>query len=140
MSQRPTDSLDPYRGLPILDGLRGRELRELERCGRVVHIPEGWAIIHERESPDNAYLLLEGRARVDVRREQVADLGPGDLAGEMGLVSRSPRTASVTALSPVVALVFPTADFTAVRAAAPTFADRVDAVVAERQSASGPSR
>jgi hypothetical protein len=77
MSHRPTDSLAPYRGLPILDGLRGRELRELERCGRVVHIPEGWAIIHERESPDNAYLLLEGRARVDVRREQVAERQAG---------------------------------------------------------------
>jgi CRP-like cAMP-binding protein len=133
MPKRPADSLDPYRSLPILDGLRGRELRELERCGRLVHIPQGWAIIHERESPDNAYLLLEGRARVDVRRERVAELGPGDLAGEMGLVSHRPRTASVTALEPVVALVFPTADFTTVRTAAPTFADRVDAIVAERE-------
>jgi hypothetical protein len=77
MSHRPTDSLAPYRGLPILDGLRGRELRELERCGRVVHIPEGWAIIHERESADNAYLLLEGRARVDaVVAERQAGSGP----------------------------------------------------------------
>jgi phosphoglycolate phosphatase-like HAD superfamily hydrolase len=132
MSRRHAEPIEAYRDLPIFDGLSKGEVREIFERGRFVHIPSDWSMIVESSPPDNAYLLLEGRVRVHLHRHQVAELGAGDLVGELGLVSPRLRTATVTALEPLSALVFPAADFTAVRQAVPRFAERVDAVVAER--------
>lgn len=53
------------------------------------------------------FLLLDGTARVEADGRVLEEVGPNRVIGEMALLDRSPRSASVTAMTPVVALVVP---------------------------------
>ncbi|MET3962943.1 CRP/FNR family cyclic AMP-dependent transcriptional regulator [Marmoricola sp. OAE513] len=70
-------------------------LRTLVEVGHVVKVRPGWAILAEQTTPDKAYVLLDGE--VDVRRGGV-DLEPchrGEILGELGIVRRRLRSATV---------------------------------------------
>ena len=56
-------------------------------------------------------MIIEGTASVAQDGEQINDLGPGDFFGEVALVKDTPRTATVTASSPVRALVVTAQNF-----------------------------
>ena len=105
----------PPRDLPGLQSLSDEQRDRVLQVGRVVHIPGSWSAIHDQEPADEAYLVLEGTMRVDSDGEHVADIGPGGLAGEMGLVERKLRNARVTTVGDVTALAFPRAEFQALR-------------------------
>lgn len=65
-------------------------------------IPKGTIVIREGAPADYAYLIQSGRMQVFVNtldgEVEIATLGPGQFIGEMALMSKSPRTASVRAL------------------------------------------
>jgi ABC-type bacteriocin/lantibiotic exporter with double-glycine peptidase domain/CRP-like cAMP-binding protein len=95
--------------LPAL-GLLPPELRE-RVIDRFVPVRHGFGsvIVREGDEADGLYVLASGRARVltrDDRGEEVslAALGPGDSFGEMALLERGPRTATVRASSDVLVL------------------------------------
>ena len=61
--------------------------------------------------------------------ERLVELGPGDFFGEIALVERDRRTATVTAITPVTAIVMHGRDFDAMRSGFPQIAQRIhDAV------------
>ena len=66
-------------------------------------------LIHEGEQGDAAYILVSGRCEVcklvDGKRQTLRTLGPGDVFGETAILAASCRTASVIALTEVVAVV-----------------------------------
>ena len=69
----------------------------------------GDVLVTQGEEPDGLYLIASGRVRVtgtdaDGDRILLAELGPGDVVGEIGLVLRRPATATVTASHPTIAL------------------------------------
>ena len=93
-------------------GALGAALRAFLRSGQ--HLPElqfpaGAFLLHEGDVGDEAYLLLAGRARVtrSVQGEAVfvRELGPGEVFGELALLSSRPRSATVQAITPVVVAV-----------------------------------
>ena len=84
-----------------MPGLTEEDVAVVWAKGTVVTVPAGWSMIHEHEPPDNAYLILEGRTRVTLDREKVADLGPGDFVGEIAPIAHRLRTATVTAVEPL---------------------------------------
>ncbi len=69
----------------------------------------GEVLFHERDSGDVAYLIERGAIRVSLSGGDsaviLADLGPGDLVGEMALIDSAPRTATAVALEESVLLV-----------------------------------
>ena len=79
-------------------------------------------------------MLIEGTVRVDKDGRKVADLGPGDWLGEIALLTKAPRTATVTATSPVRSLVITDRDFRQTVAEMPSIAMKVLTCVAERLS------
>jgi CRP-like cAMP-binding protein len=58
-------------------------------------------MIHERTPGDDCYILLAGRVAVFLGAEKVAELGPGELIGEVALRENKLRSATVTTLEPV---------------------------------------
>jgi serine/threonine protein kinase len=70
---------------------------------------EGEWLIREGEPGDAAYILVTGRCevfkQVKGKRESVRMVGPGDVFGETSILASTPRTASVLALTDVVAVV-----------------------------------
>jgi CRP/FNR family transcriptional regulator, cyclic AMP receptor protein len=60
-------------------------------------VPAGWSFIREGTPGDAAYLITDGTAEIIVGGKKVAEIGPGDVTGEIALASGGLRTATVTA-------------------------------------------
>lgn len=118
--------------IPGLGGLSTYTRRRLLERGRGVHIPQGWTPVHAGEPADKAYLVLEGSLRVVRGDQEVAVLGPGCLAGEMGLVDHRLRNARLTATEPVRALAWPRDAFLELRDELPDFEALVQQVAQGR--------
>jgi CRP/FNR family cyclic AMP-dependent transcriptional regulator len=62
---------------------------------------EGKTIIREGGYSNDFYVIEDGTVKVEREGEHIADLGPGDVFGEQGLLEKQARSATVTATSPV---------------------------------------
>lgn len=76
----------------------------------------GEVLIREGDAADALYLIAEGRVRVTSRRDDgtpqvLAELGRGEIVGEMALVTDEPRSATVTAVRDSLVLELPAATF-----------------------------
>jgi CRP-like cAMP-binding protein len=87
--------------VPIFSGCSKRELAIIARAAKEVSHREGTVIAREGERGIGLFLILEGRCLVTIGGKTKAKLGPGDFFGEVALLDGGPRTATVTALSPV---------------------------------------
>jgi CRP-like cAMP-binding protein len=68
-------------------------------------------LCHEGAVGRELIILLDGQASVERNDVQIAVLGPGDFIGEMSLLDGGPRTATVTALSPISTLILMSPEF-----------------------------
>lgn len=80
------------------------DLSALVEAGGRFTLPAGWPLVQEGIPADACYVLTEGTARVFSRREQIAEIGAGDLVGETTLLGGGQRTATVTSSSRVAGL------------------------------------
>jgi CRP/FNR family transcriptional regulator, cyclic AMP receptor protein len=87
--------------VPIFSGCTKRELAIIARASKEVSHKEGTVIAREGERGIGLFLILEGRCNVTIGGKTKARLGPGDFFGEVALLDGGPRTATVTAMSPV---------------------------------------
>jgi CRP-like cAMP-binding protein len=94
----PPELLD---SVPIFDGLTEQERRAVLSSMKGRTLEPGETIAVEGESGVGFFVIESGTARVSVGGEERRTLGPGDYFGEIALISRSPRSATVTADSQV---------------------------------------
>ena len=80
------------------------DLSALVEAGGRFTLPAGWPLVQEGIPADACYVLTEGSALVFSQREQIAEIGAGDLVGEMTLLGGGQRTATVTSSSRVAGL------------------------------------
>jgi CRP/FNR family transcriptional regulator, cyclic AMP receptor protein len=92
-------------GVPLFAQCSKGELQEIAAIADEIDIAEGKALTTEGSPGREFFVIIEGTASVAQDGEQINDLGPGDFFGEVALVRDTPRTATVTATSPVRALV-----------------------------------
>jgi CRP/FNR family transcriptional regulator, cyclic AMP receptor protein len=87
--------------VPMFAGCTKRELVAIADAAKEVEHPEGHVIAREGDRGVGFFLILEGTARVSIGGKGRATLGPGDFFGEISLLDRGPRTATVTSSSPI---------------------------------------
>lgn len=80
------------------------DVAALVDAGRPFTLPAGWPLVQEGIPADACYVLTSGAARVFHQREQIAELGEGDLVGEMALLAGGQRRATVTSATRVAGL------------------------------------
>ncbi|MGZ0229012.1 MAG: cyclic nucleotide-binding domain-containing protein [Acidimicrobiales bacterium] len=100
MSKAKTD--ERLKSIPMFSDLSNKELRSVSRLMTAVTVAEGTDIITQDEIGREFMILLTGTAVVRRNGRKLADIGPGDMTGEVGVLSDSPRMATVTATSPMV--------------------------------------
>jgi CRP/FNR family transcriptional regulator, cyclic AMP receptor protein len=98
-------------GVPLFAQCSKGELQEIAAIADEIDIAEGKQLTTEGSPGREFFVIIEGTASVAQDGEQINDLGPGDFFGEVALVKDTPRTATVTATSPVRALVVTAQNF-----------------------------
>ena len=98
MSQAPENLLD---NVPLFAGLSRQERAAILGSMKGRSLDVGETIAVEGEQGVGFFVIESGTARVTVGGEERRTLGPGDSFGEVALISRAPRSATVTAETPV---------------------------------------
>jgi CRP/FNR family cyclic AMP-dependent transcriptional regulator len=123
------------KSLPLFSGLSKRELRQVASHADEVDVPEGHELVKQGDWAWEFFAIEQGRAEVMRDGEHLADLGPGDFLGEMGLLEHAPRNASVIARSPMTVIVMTGQDFRRIDREMPEIASRIQSAVEERATA-----
>jgi CRP-like cAMP-binding protein len=98
-------SLDPLRTIPLFAGCSERSLEIIAGITREVAYPAGADLVREGDPGESLILIRSGEATVTQAGRTLRRLGTGDFLGEIALIDGRPRTATVTALEPIEALV-----------------------------------
>jgi CRP-like cAMP-binding protein len=117
---------------PLFARCSRRELAEIAGVADEIDFGAGKELTREGASGREFFVLLEGTADVTQNGRRVNQLGAGDFFGEIALVSRSPRTATVVTTSPVRALVITDRAFRGLLAHSPQIQTKVLEALAER--------
>jgi CRP-like cAMP-binding protein len=103
----PQPSADLIRGVPLFSELDDKTVERLARDFIERHFDEGVTIAAEGVDGLNFFIVASGEASVTVQGKAVGTLGPGSSFGEVALVDKSARSATVTATTPMVAYALP---------------------------------
>lgn len=90
--------------VPLFSGVAKGTLRRLASMGRETVHEAGKVIVQEGRTAHALHVVVEGTATVRVKNRPVAHLKPGDFFGEIALLDKGPRAATVTADGRVVTL------------------------------------
>ena len=101
------------RKIPLFSKLSKRGLEDVARIADELDLPAGKVMAQEGDRGREFFVLLEGAADVTKSGESINTMHDGDFFGEIALVTQMPRTATVTATTPVRVLVITERDFAA---------------------------
>jgi CRP-like cAMP-binding protein len=106
-----------FRAVPTLTSISQSALERLAAAAALEQVGPNLTLVKEGDLADAFYVVVEGRLAVAstggaaVEPRALADLGPGDCFGEIGLLHRRPRTATVTTMSDTTLYRIPGQDF-----------------------------
>ena len=89
------------RSIPLFKDVPDDELGQIATFAQEVTVDAGRELVREGDFSYEFMAIEEGEAEVTRDGDHVADLGPGDFFGEMGLLEKTLRNATVTATSPM---------------------------------------
>ena len=118
--------------VPLFAGCSKNELKELALIADEIDLRDGHVLTREGRPGREFFVMVDGTAGVTRKDKKIADLGSGDWFGEIALLTDAPRTATVTATSPVDVLVITDRSFRRVVETMPSIALKVLAIVGER--------
>jgi CRP/FNR family cyclic AMP-dependent transcriptional regulator len=117
--------------IPLFAGLSRKERKALAPRADEVDLEEGRKIVREGECWE-FFAIEEGTVEVRRGDQLLAEMGPGEFFGEMGLLEDTRRNATVTATSPVRLVVMTGTAFRQTARELPAVAEKLTAAVAER--------
>ena len=120
------------RDVPLFAGLLPSELDRIALVMKPAEVPAGDTICNEGEVGRDFYLLADGEATVERGSETVAKLRTGDHFGELAVLDRGPRSATVRAISDCRLYVLHDESFAAVLNEVPALAQKLLAALARR--------
>ncbi|HYH92287.1 MAG TPA: cyclic nucleotide-binding domain-containing protein [Candidatus Saccharimonadales bacterium] len=132
--------LDMLGKVPLFAGLQRRDLEQVGRECDEVDLPAGRVIAKQGSWAEEFFIILDGTVDVTRDDKHLADLGPGDFFGEMALLGKIPRTATVTATTAVKVLVLGHREFNSVLASHPSIQSAVLQALASRVATLEPER
>jgi CRP-like cAMP-binding protein len=120
------------RDIELFSGCSERELRDIARLGHAKSFSRGAQLTREGDPGESLFVILEGTIGIQRNGEVIATRGPSEFIGEIALLSHSPRTATVSAITPVKAFVIPGRAFRALLGRQPELQRKVIEALAVR--------
>jgi CRP/FNR family transcriptional regulator, cyclic AMP receptor protein len=124
--------LDHLASVPLFSACSKKELQAIARASVEVDIQEGRTFVEQGQTGREAFVIVDGRADVKRNGKKIASLGPGGVVGELALLDRGPRTASVTATSSMKVLVLGPREFSGLLDEVPTITHKILAALASK--------
>jgi len=93
---------DRLKQIPLFAGLDPAARNTIAKLASEVSVPAGKELVREGDYSYDMLAIEEGTAKVTRSGGHVADLGPGDVVGEFGVLNKGTRNATVTATSPML--------------------------------------
>jgi CRP-like cAMP-binding protein len=121
--------------VPLFSTCSKDELHRIARQATPMRLEAGDTLVREGGSAREFFVIERGQVEVTRGGNPVAKLGPGDHFGELALLHRAPRDATVTTLTPVDALVLTAREFEVVLREAPRMTRKLLTRMAERLQA-----
>ena len=134
-------AVDALKEVPLLSCLSQRELKRVARNVREQSFAPGTTVIREgKMSGVGFFIVVEGEAEVSAGGAGLGRLHPGDHFGELALIGKRARTATVTAVTPLTCLFMATWDLEELVKSSPETAWKllrhvVELLAAERERA-----
>jgi len=125
------------KAVPFFTQLSDRELDVVRAVSSEKTYPKNAVVLTEGEMGDSLYMIQSGKVKVFIGDEDGREiilkiLGPGDFFGEMSMIDKQPRSASVTTIEASTFLVLSHAAFERCVEQAPRIANMVMRVLAQR--------
>ena len=121
------------RRIPAFADLADADLQRIAGLASEVSVPAGKVLVREGDWSYELLAIEEGTAEVVRGGARVAELGPGDVVGEIGVMDAVPRTATVTAGSPMLLITLDRWDVKKLVRQAPDAIDHLRAVAEARR-------
>jgi CRP-like cAMP-binding protein len=128
-------AVDPgrLRRISLFADLGDDELGHIANLAAEVSVPEGKELVREGDYSYDVLAVEEGTASVTRHGRHLADIGPGDVVGEMGVLERAQRNATVVATSPMLLITLTSWDVRRLAKSAPAAVEHLRDVVARRR-------
>jgi len=128
------DALCLMGGIELFKGMRPDELELLAQCAALRSYPPEARIVERGQTGVTMFIIIDGQVSVSLEGRELSRLGPGEVFGEMALLTGEPRQADVTALVPVSCLEIDREAFRGVLEMSPLLVANVTRVFKERES------
>jgi CRP-like cAMP-binding protein len=120
------------KGVPLFSKLDKKGLQDVAQIADELDLPAGKEMATEGDRGREFFVLLKGEADVTKGGQRINTMKEGDFFGEIALVTKMPRTASVTATTDVDVLVITERAFDSLLKKSPEIGRSVAEALAER--------
>jgi CRP-like cAMP-binding protein len=129
---RRDEYLEHLGSVPLFAACSQKDLQRIARASDEVEVPAGRTLMKQGDVGRECFVLVEGKVKVDINGRKVASLGPGAYFGELSLLDKGPRTATVTTETDSTVLVLGPREFSGVLDEVPTLAHKLLTALAQR--------
>ena len=120
--------------VPLFSSLPEDALRKLAFWVSELSVSEGKNLVEEGDYAYDLFIIQDGTAAVEHDGAEVAELGPGDFFGEMGVLKNEQRNATVVAKTPMRLLTLSHWDVKRLRKTAPDVLEQLQGVFEQRSN------
>jgi CRP/FNR family transcriptional regulator, cyclic AMP receptor protein len=124
--------IDHLARVPLFSACSKKDLQVVAKRAEDVKVDAGKILVNEGDTGTEFFVVIDGKASVSKRGQKVAELGPGGFFGELALLDRAPRNATVTAEAPMELVVLGQREFAGLIDDVPEFAHKLLAGLARR--------
>lgn len=124
--------LQHLREVPLFSGCTKKELEKIAKASDEITMTAGTLIIDQGQTGREAFVVIDGEVVVKRNNRKIAELGPGQVVGELSLLDHGPRTATAVCETDCTLLVIDQRRFLAVIDDIPTISHKLMRTLAAR--------
>ena len=132
VNSRMDPKLKALSNVGLFSGCSKKELQSVAGLCTPLSLEEGFVLTTEGTPGLQCFVIADGTARVTIGGRKVGEIGPGECVGEMALLDGGPRSATVTAESPMNVYALSVSEFRSLLKVSPTILGKIATSLARR--------